>query len=229
MVATLHPIKRSPVHHKLAESGAVLAEVSGWFLAEHFGDAQAEAEAARASIGFCDLSSTAKCEVKGADVSEYLGSILGGPPPLPGRSALVGSGYVCRISRYHAIFIFDPEDAAFAARIREASSHFPCAHVTDRSSGLGCFFLCGPQACAVLRKLTPLDLRPAVFPDFSCAYTPMAAIRVLVARRDRWRLPGYEIFFSREYGEYFWDVLREAGEEFQMRPFGLLAARLLEH
>ncbi len=231
MAITRKPIKHSPVHHKLAQIGAVLVEVYGWALADHFGNVQEEAEAVRSRVGLYDLSSTAKFEVKGTYVSEYLGGVLGGPVPAPGRAALAGSGYGCRISRHHAMFSLiggNPADAAYATRLRDMSSRFPCVHVTDRSSGLGCFLLCGPQACAVLRKLSALDVRETVFPNLSCACAPMAGVRALLVRKDRGGLPGYEIHFSREYGEYLWDAVREAGEEFRMRPFGLLAARRLE-
>ncbi len=222
------PTKQSPVYHKLIEAGAALVEVSGWLLAERFGDAGQEALAARSNVGLFDHSSVPKWEIKGADVAEFLSSVLGTNIPEPGGAALTSSGYVGRVSRHHALFILDQQEGTLAARINEKSSHTGCVHVMDRTCGFGCFLLCGPSARSVLRKLTAVDLRETSFPDLSCACGPMAAIRVLIVRKDRAALPGYEIFFSREYGEYLWDAMMEAGSEFQMRPFGLAAARLLE-
>ncbi len=229
MPSTWNPTKQSPVHHKLVESGAVLAQVSGWLLAEHFGNAQEELLAVRSSVGLADLSWVSKWEIQGTEVRRFLTSILGEKIPEPGRAALVSSGYACRGSRNHALFVSDQETAPFTARPSAWGSNAGCLHATDRTNGFGSFVLCGPRARAVLSKLTSLDLRERFFTDLSCAWGPMAAIRVLLVRKDRSGVPGYEIFFSREYGEYLWDAVKEAGMEFHLRPFGLAAARILEH
>jgi sarcosine oxidase, subunit alpha len=55
----------------------------------------------------------------------------------------------------------------------------------------------------------------------------MAGIRVLLVRRDRRGLLGYEILVSREYAEYLWNVLMAAGQEYGIRIHGFEALRLL--
>lgn len=222
------PIKRSPVHHKLVALGAVLVQVSGCSLAKDFGDADEEATFVSMGVGMADVSSVPKLEAKGTDVGELLGSLLTGQVPEPGGVVAMGLDYVCRVSRNHALFILDPENPTLTDQIRECSSQARCVHLTDRTSGFGRFLVCGPEASAVLRKVTSVDLRETIFPDLRCACAPMVAIRTIIVRRKRSKIPGYEIFFSFEYGEYLWDALMEAGQEFQIRPFGLAAAQLLE-
>jgi len=229
MPNTWNPAKLSPVHHKLVNSGGAMALADGWLVAKDFGDAQAEVAAIRSRVGLVDLSPALKLELKGTGTGDYLDSLLGKPVPQPGRLALAPPGYVCRVSRNHAFFVFDREKSPLVAKIRQVRSDGSCLHAIDRTNGFGGFLLCGPQAAWLLNKLTSLDLRETSFPNFSCAFGPMAAIRALLAKRDRGGLPAYEIFFSREYGEYFWDAVREAGEEFRLQACGLDAARLLEH
>ena len=228
MVVLWNPQKCSPVHHKMIERGASLVSVSGWHLAEHFGDPDQEAIRVRSNVGLSDLSSLPKWEIKGNELSKWAGIIFADDIPEPGCIARTDSGYVSRVSRNHAFFILNKTDIPVPAPLR--SENFPagCLHVLDRTDGFGGFLLCGPKANAILRRLTSLDLREATFPNLSCAFGPMAAIRVLLVRKDRAGLPAYEIFFSREYGEYFWDAVLAAGKEFQLVPFGSLAEHRLE-
>ncbi len=221
------PVKYSPVHHLLVNGGAVLTEVAGWLDAAHFGNAEEEARAVRSGVGISDLSSAPKSEIKGAYLSEFLAAFFGETPE-PGGAIRASSGTLCRVSRHHVLLIMDQAEALPPPQLAEDNSVAGCIHVTDRTSGLGNFLLCGPFARDVLRKVTSLDLREARFPDLSCACGPMAAIQVLVFRRDRGGLPAYEVLFSREYGEYLWAVLIEAGDEFHLRPLGFVAAQILE-
>lgn len=224
----LKPVKLSPTHHQLLRDGAALTDVSGWKVAEHFGNPQEETEAVRSGVGLSDQSAVAKWEVKGTDVPRFLAAALAVQKLVPGRVARVGSGTVCLISRYHALYTSDDAQGEPPQSLEGQTASETCAHVTERTSGFGKFLLCGPQARDVLAKLTSLDLREQKLPNLSCASGPMASIQVLLIRRDRTGLPGYEILFNREYGEYFWNVIKEAGQEYHLRPFGLITDRSLE-
>ena len=225
------PVKRSPLHHKLVERGGVMETLSHWCCATHFTDPQQEVTAVREGVGLLDRSFTCKWELKGKEVDQLLELLLEGPVPEPGRVVPLPSapfGYAARISRHRALLVSDGEEHPVLMRLQEGQLLSGCQHATERTSGLGNLLLCGPQAAAVLRRVTDLDLREASFRNLSCAPVPLAATPVLVVRHDRGQLPGYELLFTSEYGEYLWDCLQEAGEELGMRPFGLTAYRLLE-
>jgi sarcosine oxidase subunit alpha len=49
-----------------------------------------------------------------------------------------------------------------------------------------------------------------------------------VVRADVGSLLAYEIYYGREFGEYLWDTLRDAGQEFAVVPFGVATLRLLQ-
>jgi glycine cleavage system aminomethyltransferase T len=226
MQSAWNPLKQSPAHHQLVKDGAAFAEISGWLVAEHFGNAQEEMSAIRTSVGLCDLSSGQKWEIKGTGIAQFLGGSFGGTLPEPCRASRASSGTLCRVSRHHAIFIADESSQPFLPP--GEGTRTACVHATDRTSGLGDFLLCGPKARRVLAKLSSMDLRETRFPDLACAPGPLAAVQVLVLRRDRRGVLAYEILFHREHGEYLWQAIKEAGEEFHLRPFGASARRQLE-
>lgn len=216
--------KLSPLNYPLTKAGAVLTNVSGWLLAEHFGNAGEEARWVSSHVGLCDLSCVPKFELQGKDLAAALLSDLGIVAPSPGRAVVAEWGYACRLSPNHALLIFDAVGSPPPAWLGRPQAE--CVHVVDRTNGHAGVLIRGPAAPDVLRKLSPLDIREEKFPNLSCAAGPMAAVRVILVRRDTGGLPGYEVFFSREYAEYLWEAIIEAGAEFEMRPFGLAAARL---
>lgn len=212
----------------MASAGASLTEVSGWLLADQFVDPQEEAKSARAGVGLHDLSHASKWQVQGAKLGDFLQQLLEGRVPDLGWCSICDGGLVARTSRNQALFvIFDPKGPLFAA-LPVSVKPDECTHIVDRTSGFGCFLLCGPRAASVLRKCTQLDLRASIFPDLACAWTPLAGVRCLLLRKDWPSIVGFIVLVSREYAEYLWNDLLASGEEFRIQPFGRKAASLLE-
>jgi sarcosine oxidase subunit alpha len=102
-----------------------------------------------------------------------------------------------------------------------------CVHLTNLTSALAAVQLVGPYSHELLRKLTALDLSPQRFADLTCAQGSVAKIHALVVRADVRSELAYEVYCGREFGEYLWDTLRDAGEEFGAVPFGVATQRLL--
>jgi dimethylglycine dehydrogenase len=227
-MSVLKPVKKSPLHHRLASADASLTEVSGWLLADQFVEPRQEADSVRAGAGLCDLSHAAKWQVHGAGLGDFLKAFLDSPAPEVGRSSICEGGLVARTSREQAFFVIYDAKAPLFAEPPAPAKPGECAHVADRTAGFGCFLLCGPRATPVLRKCTPLDLRDSVFPDLTCAWTPLAGVRCLLLRKDWPSVVGYIILVSREYAEYLWNALLASEQEFRIQPFGRKAASLLE-
>jgi len=75
--------------------------------------------------------------------------------------------------------------------------------------------------------LTALDLSPSQFPDLTCAQGGVAQVHTLTVRADVGNELAYEIYCGREFAEYLWNTLRDAGQEFAAVPFGVAAQRFL--
>ena len=71
----------------------------------------------------------------------------------------------------------------------------------------------GPSRSELLSKLSELDASPAAFPNLHCAQTRCAEIHGTLIRVDLGSLPSYDLYFSREFGEYMWEAIFHAGEE----------------
>ena len=91
------------------------------------------------------------------------------------------------------------------------------------SSGLAGVRISGPLSNLLLGKISELDVSPTTFSDMRCAQTKTAEIHGTLLRMDRGSLPSYELYFPREFGEYMWDALMEAGAEYRVAPVGFEA------
>ncbi len=247
-MAAIPLIRRSALHaFHLAE--ASLIEDHGWQCANSYGSVDAEVQAIREQVGLSDISPLAKLDIQGKDVFAALGQklSLGLSLGLSLETVPVGrivrvpaqaldldaqtGGLLCSLARNHARLISPPGTAsAVQARVESVTQQTDasaCIHLTDVTSNFTAIQLAGPHSRDLLRKLTALDLRPAQFPDLSCAQGSLVSIHALVLRADIQAHLAYQVYCGREFGAYLWDALLGAGQEFGARPFGLTAQRQL--
>lgn len=243
-MAAIPLIRRSALHaFHLAE--ASMTEDHGWQCADSYGSVDAEVQAIREQVGLSDISPLAKLDVQGNDVFASLGQklslgfsletvpvgrVVRAPPQALQFDAQTG-GLLCSLARNHARLISPPGTAdAVHARVEsviQQTADPACVHLTEVTSNFTAVQIVGPRSRDLLRKLTALDLRPAQFPDLSCAQGSLAHIHALVLRADIQAHLAYQVYCGREVGTYLWDALLDAGQEFDARPFGLVAQRQL--
>ena len=221
------PLARSPLERALREQGAAFIECEGWWVAQHFGDAQLEVQAARRSAGICDLSSATKWDICGTDLTAALAETLPEHKPKPGEVTPYKGGYICQPSREHGTVVNDSPDVPLITEIQNNLGQ-RCLHLVNRTSGFARVLLCGPQSRSVLRKLTPLDLRDNAFAHLRCAWTSMAEVRVLLVRNDRQGTAAYEVLVSRDCAEYLWKSMLRAGQEFGIVAMGSQGLGMIE-
>ena len=102
-----------------------------------------------------------------------------------------------------------------------------CAHITNVTSGYSAINVAGPQSRNTLEKLTNLDLSTKSFPYMHFKQGFVAGIQTMLLRIGFVGETGWELHFPSEYGEHMWDALMEAGNEFEITPFGTEAQRIL--
>lgn len=245
-MAAIPLIRRSALHaFHLAEASMI--EDHGWQCADSYGSVEAEVQAIREQVGLSDISPLAKLDMQGNDVLAALGQKLslglslglsletvpvGRAVRIPAQALNAQTdGLLCSLARNHARLISPPGTAgAVHTRVEsviQQTADSACIHLTDVTSNFTALQIAGPRSRALLRKLTALDLRPAQFPDLSCAQGSLAGIHTLVIRADIQAHLAYQVYCGREFGEYLWDALLDAGQEFGARPFGLAAQRQL--
>ena len=223
MTESWNTIQRSPVHDRLMAAGAVMRQEGGWSVACHFGDADAEAQVLRSAVGLSDRSFLSKWQVEGKDLVRWTRDLLGWDAPAVGCALETGEAYAARLTRHRMVVIIERGEASDLQRAALGGPDSSCAHLLERTNGLGILGLDGPRSREVLRRLTSLDLRRENFSNLCCASAPVAGTAAVLLRRDLRGSFGYEIWFDWYYGNYLWDAALEAGREVGIRPVGRVA------
>ena len=92
------------------------------------------------------------------------------------------------------------------------SSEFVTALDWTHSRAL--FLVTGADAPRMLEKVCSLDWSDAMTPDGAVASASVAKVTCDIARCDGDGTPSYMIFCDRSFGQYLFDALIDAGEEF---------------
>lgn len=180
------PIARSSMERRQRDAGATFEERDGWLVAVSLPHEERHLERA----GIVDLSHLAKVEVTG-DV----------PSPV------VGETLRHTITKDKAIVLSPTaQGAAVRARLAEAGGA-----VLDVTGALSALAVIGPEAPAVLRRLTHLHSFPA-----SGDVSHVTAHVLLYPG-------GYLLVFPQEYGHYLWEIAVDAAEQFGGGPAGVAA------
>ena len=180
-----------------------------------------ETERLRAAGGICDISSRGKLTLHG-EIDSQVSKALGQPGPeatgMVGRVAH-GSGdvVIARLAADEALLLTAGRPGDLAGLLEDGEA---CSHTVDMTSVLAGLAIAGPEAQSVLAALTELDTSNVAFGDLSCAQGMVAEVRATLLRADRGGVPGYELYFGRDYGEYMWDAVVEAGEHAGLVPVG---------
>ena len=213
--------------------------IDGWQVPQVYNSPESEAGAVRERVGLADLSACGKLIVRGDAARDLLADGFGLAPPAPGlvSPAFAPSGTGPPAHGIHAagltsdefLAITPPgedEDAAQALEERRVDRRL-FVSVVNQTSGLAGLLVAGPQARAMLRKLSALPLSADDFGDRRVAQGSLAKVHVIIMRIDFGPLPTFELYVERPYAEYVWASLMDAGEEFGITPFGWEAKALL--
>ena len=221
------PVKKSAFHHKQLAIGAHMVERDGWLQPAYYTSVDQESRLLNEVAGVCEISPSGKVLAQGDDLDDFLRKVLlVDKTPAVGevrRVTLPASGLLARLTTDECLVL---SDAAELSKWTTALGGTPpdCVHLLDHTSGLAGVRLTGPESDQLLSKLTELDTSPDAFPNLSCAQTRCAEIHGTLIRTDLGPLPSYDLFFPREFGEYMWDAIFEAGEEFGVAAVGFEAA-----
>jgi len=140
-------------------------------------------------------------------------------PAKPGDLVEVGAGLLaCLTLKEFYLFAKSPgADLPAASELDDRFSQANVfAHATDYTHGTAALRLVGPDAPEILSKICGLDFHDSVFPDMRVAQTSAAKIKTLIARGDDGQTPAYFLHVSRPFGQYFWDTIWDAGQEFRI-------------
>jgi aminomethyltransferase len=96
------------------------------------------------------------------------------------------------------------------------------AVVENASEQISQLAIQGPNAAALLQKITPVDL--SKIPNYHFVTGELGGVaEVIISNSGYTGAGGFELYMFNEDGPQIWDRLFEAGEEFGLQPAGLAA------
>ncbi len=233
MQATDH-LRRSFCYRRLDALGANFAEINGGAIAMDYGDAAAEAEAARV-LGLADLSVLPRTGFKGEGTADWLGAQgLAVPEESNWARRQDGGALAARLAPGELLILDnDSGDAALVDKLNAAWAgesrppETPRGFPVPRQDSHAWFMVAGEQSAAMFAKICAIDLRPHKFEDLRIAQTSVARLSAVVLRNDLGGTLAFHLLFDSASASYFWDVLMDAMQEFSGRPIGLAALKSL--
>ncbi|RWM09939.1 MAG: FAD-dependent oxidoreductase [Mesorhizobium sp.] len=209
--------------------------------ANWFGAVGEECRAVRRSVGLFDVSTYAKYEVVGPMAEDWLSRILAGRVPAKaGKTALspmvskagrlVGDFTVSRLGPER--FVLIGAGSMEAIHMRRFMDYLPTDGVQlhNRSAAWAGAMIAGPNARALLKRLTSEDVSNDVFPFLSNSSLNIDGVGRVVALRVSFTGElGYELFCPIAEGPTLLERLAEAGSEYGIRLAGsraLMSLRL---
>ena len=248
---TARGVRRTPFHQHLLNEGAVMGEIAGWERANWFADegqtpeydyswkrqnffpnVAAEHNAIRTNVGMYDMTSFGKIRVEGRDAEAFMNYVGGGDYSCPvgkivytqflnSRAGIEADVTVTRLSET-AYLVVTP------AATRLADQTWMQRHVgdfnvvlTDVTAGEGVLAVMGPNARALLEKVSPNDFSNAANP-FGTAQEIEIGMGLARAHRVTYVGElGWEIYVSADQAAHAFETLHEAGREMGLKLCGM--------
>ncbi len=249
--ATARGVRRTPFHHHLLEQGAVMGELAGWERANWFANegqereyqyswkrqnwfenSAAEHRAVRENVGMYDMSSFGKIRVEGPDAERFMNYIGGGDYSVP-NGKIVYTQFLNRTGGIEAdVTVTRLTETAYlvvtpaATRLSDQTwmqrnaGNFNVV-ITDVTAGEGVLAIMGPNARALLEKVSPNDFSNAANP-FGTAQEIELGMGLARAHRVTYVGElGWEIYVSSDMAGHAFETLHAAGQDMGLKLCGM--------
>jgi dimethylglycine dehydrogenase len=247
------PLLTTPIYDRLTEHNAVWGAGFGlehplWFQkkgeepvenitfyrSNAFPIVAEESRAVRERVGFSEASNFAKYKVSGKGSSAWLSSLFTNALPAMNRTVLtamlnpqgkiVGEFSVSRVGEEE--FHLFGSQAAEVHHPRWFLDHLPknsAIRFENLSLSMVGLTVAGPRSRDVLQKLTDTSLATKDFPFMAFRKANIGMAPIWLSRMTYTGDLGYEMWMAPEYQRYLFDLIWDAGREFDMRLFGFRA------
>jgi len=242
------PTRKTPSHQWAEEQGAVFVEVGSWLRAQWFPkpgethwreSVDREVLQTRASVGVCDVTTLGKIDIQGADAAVFLNRVYANTFDtlavgkvryglmLREDGIVMDDGTTARMGEHHYVMTTTTANAVSVFRHLEFCRQclWPNldVHLISATEQWAQYAVAGPNARKLLQKIVdpafPIDNEN--FPFMACA--DITVCGGTQARLFRISFSGelaYEIAVPTRYGDSMMRALIQAGEEFDVVPYG---------
>ncbi|GJL80871.1 MAG: dimethylglycine dehydrogenase [marine bacterium B5-7] len=186
-------------------------------------------------VGMLDMSAFSKFIVEGKGAEAWLESLVANKiPKRIGRIALthmlsknggVRSEFTIYRSGPESFYMVsagaqERHDFDYLKKLRPLDGSVDLQKVTTQ---YGVLVIAGPDSRRLLQKLTDSDLSNKAFPWLTGQHISVGWARTLAIRVNFVGELGFELHHPIETQNYLFDLLMEAGKEFDLKPFGIRA------
>ncbi|MBM2414346.1 sarcosine oxidase subunit alpha family protein [Marivita cryptomonadis] len=249
------PTRLTPSHKWAEEQGAVFTEAGLWLRAQWFPQpgethwrqsCDREVIQTRKSVGICDVTSLGKIDVQGADAAAFLNTVYcNGFAKLPVGKVRYGlmlredgivmdDGTAARLAEDHFVVTTTTAKAVPVYRhlefVRQCLYPDMDVQMISTTDAWAQFAVAGPNSRKLLEKIVDdgVNLSNDAFPFMACGeITICGGLRARLFRISFSGELAYEIAVPTRYGDALVRRLMQAGEEFDVVPYGLEALNVM--
>ena len=227
-------LKMTPLNQTHRQLGARMVDFGGWDMPVQYSGVINEHLAVRSAAGLFDVSHMGEIEVRGSGALEYIQYLT-----INDASTLVDGQVQYSAMCYEnggvvddlTLYRFAADRYLFcvnASNIEKdfdwmekvlAEGDFKDVELVNLSDDFAQLALQGPQADAILERLTESDLKSLVFYHF--IEGQVAGVDTIISRTGYTGERGFELYFAPQHAEAVWTALMEAGEPEGLLPIGL--------
>ena len=246
---SFYPAQRSNMHYRHLEAGAQMLQAGAWYRPAYYGSSDqlqdcinSEVNNVRNNVGLVDVSTLGGLEVRGPDAPEFLNRFYTfgflKQPVGKARYALltneagvvIDDGVACRFSEQHYYVTATTGGVGnvYQSMLKWNAQWRLDVDIANVTSAYSAVNIAGPNARSVLAKVcSDIELDSEAFPYMGVREGSVAGIPARVIRVGFVGELGYEVHIPQHCGEVLWDALIAAGAEFDIKPFGIEAQRIL--
>jgi aminomethyltransferase len=221
--------KKTPFHDMHIKNNAKMVEFAGFLMPIQFEGIIPEHETVRTGVGVFDVSHMGEIEIRGEDRMAFINYITTNDASKLALNQVQYStmlypdaGIVDDVLVYHLRDrIFLVVNAANADKDYKwiVDNKRLDVELNNLSDDIGQLAVQGPKAEPVVQKLCDFDLSEMKF--YWSTEIQLKDIPVVLSRTGYTGEDGFEIYCERQYGAQLWDMVFEAGTEYNIKPIGL--------
>lgn len=235
-MSTVAPLKQTPLNAAHRRLGAKMVDFGGWDMPVQYTSIIDEHKAVRERVGLFDVSHMGEIEVRGPEALNLVNYFSSNNA----AKLKIGQAHYSGLLYEHGGFVDDilvhkVEDDHFFLCVNASNQekdydyistvnrmHAGVEFASERYAQLA---IQGPKGLATLQKLTPADLAAIKYYHFTDG--EVAGIHARIARTGYTGEDGFEIYVAPDEAARIWDLVMDAGQEFDIRPCGLGARNTL--
>ena len=229
MIAPDAPLRQTPLNAVHRAMGAKMIPFGQWDMPVQYRGILEEHRAVRSAAGLFDVSHMGEVEFRGAGALSALQSLTSNDV----SRLQVGQVQYSALTTEAGTFVDDltvyrlAEDRYLVTLnasniekdLRWMREHAPGAEIIDQSDETALVAIQGPQAVAILQRLTSVDL--AAIPYYWFARGEVAGGEAILSRTGYTGEDGFEVYLSPQRVVALWDALVETGSPRGLLPCGL--------